>query len=89
MPDEPTQTYYSITVAKDTAFWVNVVAFFAAAVELNANIIPDRYNGALAALVATANLFVRFFLTTRPAAIRSGTPVQVARVAPKPPDPKE
>jgi hypothetical protein len=62
--------YFAKSIFLSTTFWVNVGMFIVAALELSevTAIIPNEWNGAMAAVAALVNLALRF-TTVRPVAL--------------------
>jgi len=82
----PTVTYFAISILSSRTFWLNAVALFVAACSLTevVTIIPLRFMPTYSAVVAIANMGLRY-LTVRPVAwIAPGSvaPVAVAKLSP-------
>jgi hypothetical protein len=78
-------TYVSKAWYRDEATWFNIISAILAFLELSdvTNFVGPERQGMLALVIAALNIIVRFFFSTRPVAMQSGTPVQVRKIAMK------
>lgn len=64
------QTYYAKSIFSSSTFWVNLGMFIVAVLELSevTALIPNDWNGAMAAVAAVVNMALRFH-SVRPVAL--------------------